>query len=251
MEVVVTVNTSLYHKSSGIRLAFQRVIYTVLTFSIPTELLGWILSTVMYSIDFTAMIASITMVLMPINLIVHIYFAWQLRQIITSLEGSREVYDPIQKLLEKNCLSALSSIIFMEILTSFWIVIPVFHENLYIVYTIGIAFSLAGAVFSLYWTPERSSSQESQDSTEIRGSIARSVQESLPAQSGRPGTTTVGGLQVEISPVAQESPSSPFFPDVQMDPLSSSSNNTKEETLIFNPFISPGDELAAVKEIES
>jgi len=152
MEVVFNINSHIVSKHSELLTTLNQISYYMSLGYFPLELLGFILPTIISTINFTAMVASVTLIIMPVIIGLHIYFAWQLRQIIQQIEGDRNLYDPIQKQLEKLCVSALISGIIAEVLTIFWITIPAIHENLYILYSIQMMSSLMGAFSSLYNT---------------------------------------------------------------------------------------------------
>jgi len=129
---------------------FIPLILEILSFIVPIH----------YSNIFPMMntIAISTMIVMLLVCGTGLIYVYKLQRLIHSMQISRTFYDDLEVKFKKLFQTCLISWIIAEILCLFWIIIPVFHENMYIVYNIQMLSGHLGAIGHLRLTSADTSS---------------------------------------------------------------------------------------------
>jgi len=132
------------------------IMYLILFTSIPLELLAFTLPIAIPGLPFVEILCAFSIFQGLFGLIPMLTYLFKVRKMISEIQISRDFYDKIQgkltKILQTNGLGGG----FAVLLVLTWVIIPIFHENLYIVYNINVLFSHLGVFQSLYVTSSES-----------------------------------------------------------------------------------------------
>jgi len=238
LEIIVAVDKYDHIRSHNYRY-LDAVAKYISYISVPANLLGFLLPTAIPSLPFnntqiTSSLCATVICAPPI-----LFYAYELKQVVASIKMFRTFYDEIEAKMTRVFISLLIMTFIGVLFGIAMIFLPVFHNNMYIVYNIIIILGLISSVQILYLTsgetiqsPQIPRNQAMEKDTLVEMTVSRSVP--------RSGESSIESspLQIQTRPTAlsstQEIEAVELNPSYQ--PIDTQNPDSSAHPL-FNPFL--------------